>query len=147
MRTKRQELLRLRWTPKLLEEMKGKEGFTIERNKVSWEGSEIIADPLEREKILKTLYYSEIEPSGMTKMIQKLNRKYIGFKSREVRDWVRKQQSYQDSRTVFRQTAKVAMIIPKKPFYRVETDCMLFSTSESDLRANGGYHILSTYTD
>ena len=70
MRTKRQELLRLRWTPELLEKMKGKEGFKIERNKVSWEGSEIIADPLEREKILKTLYYSEIDPSGMTKIIQ-----------------------------------------------------------------------------
>ena len=39
------------------------------------------------------------------------------------------------------------MIIPKQPFHTVESDCMMFSTNEADLRANGGYHILSTYTD
>ena len=39
------------------------------------------------------------------------------------------------------------MIIPKIPFHTLETDCMLFSTNEGDLRANGGYYILSTYTD
>jgi len=39
------------------------------------------------------------------------------------------------------------MIIPKEPFHTVETDCMLFSQNEADLRANSGYYILSTYTD
>lgn len=123
------------------------DGFSRYHGELAWDKTPIIANDRDRDSILKAMFYDETAPSGMTKMIKELNKIYIGFSARGVRAWVRKQQAYQDSRTVYRQAAKVAMIIPKIPFHTVETDCMLFSTNEADLRANGGYYILSTYTD
>jgi hypothetical protein len=66
------------------------DGFHRHRGKLSWHNTPIVG-PDERERILKEMYYDEAEPSGMTKLIKQLNKQYIGFNAREVREWVRKQ--------------------------------------------------------
>jgi len=137
MRTARQRILRVKWTPKLVEDVRKQEytkelrphadGFKVQGQKLFWNDIEVIGDPERREKIVKEVFYDEFKPRGITKVIQHLQKAYIGFKAQEIRAIIRKQKSYQDSRTVFRQTAKLSMIIPKEPWHTVETDCMLFS--------------------
>ena len=52
---------------------------------------EIIATPVERKKLLKKIYYDEALPKGMTAMVRYLNENYVGFKAREVKQWIRTQ--------------------------------------------------------
>ncbi len=110
--------MRIKWTPEKLEEVRKfvdeeikepegelfnfRDGYHRHNDLLSWSEIPIIGDPNERQRILKEMFYDETEPTGMTKMIQTLNKRYIGFKAREVREFIRKQQAYQDSRIVFK---------------------------------------------
>ena len=68
-----------------------KDGFHRHDGKIAWDRSPIIATPAERVRIQKAMFYDESEPTGMTKFIKELNARYIGFNSREIREWVRGQ--------------------------------------------------------
>jgi hypothetical protein len=110
-RSEHQEILRIKWTPAKLEEVRKfvdeevkypespqlrnfMDGLHRHKGELAWSETPIVASDKERERILKAMYYDETAPSGMTKMIKELNKKYIGFTARGVRAWVRKQQAY-----------------------------------------------------
>jgi len=100
MRTARQRILRVKWTPKLVEDVRKQEytkelrphaeGFKVQGQKLLWNDTEVIGDTEERENIIKQIFYDEFKPRGITKVIQYLQKNYIGFKASEVRKVIRK---------------------------------------------------------
>ena len=89
-RTERNLLLRIRWTPEkaqrvtefVNEERKLPglglnnfiDGFQKVGDSIGWNGTPIVADPAERQNILKEMWYNESAPSGLTKVIKELNK-------------------------------------------------------------------------
>ena len=57
------------------------DGFKVQGSKLLWNGKEVIGDPEKREKIVKDVFFDEFKPRGITKVIQYLQKEYIGFKA------------------------------------------------------------------